>query len=101
MVIRIRFSGLVGYLTGDDRNRLELFHQWVERVGFLPHDVPTIDARAGFAANVLVDALLNNPSHVLRLMRHMRLDTEYNVRPPLHPFLLHAKDSNNYLARHT
>src|SRR6218665_3173928 len=83
-----------GYLTAEDRDRIDRFYQRAIRRGFLPSD--TLAQRADDA---LFGAIIRDRCHVLHHLCQERPMIRYELRARPHPFALPIKDNRNFISR--
>src|SRR6218665_555074 len=92
-------TGLVGFTTAHDRDRLERLARRLRRGGFLPGDAQPIADMVNDADERLFRAITTDPSYVLRQMLPKPKHTCYDLRPRAHDYELPVKDEHNFRSR--
>src|SRR6218665_2716821 len=87
MMVRMIYASPAwwGYLTAEDRERLERSNRRAIRAVFLPSDS-------------LFGAIIRDRYHVLRHLCHERPTIRYELRSRPHPFTLPNNDRKNFLS---
>src|SRR6218665_3847256 len=88
-----------GYLTAEDRDRIDRFYQRAIRGGFLLSDAPTVDTLAQRADDALFGAIIWDRCHVLHHLCQERPMILYELCARPHPFALPIKDNRNFISR--
>ena len=88
-----------GLTTAEDRLRLERFHNKMQRLGFLPPDIMSVDALVRDIEGRLLRAVMRQNTHVLLGLFPPRVHRPYSLRPRPHSFELPRKDDINYISR--
>src|SRR6218665_136957 len=88
-----------GFISAQDRDRLERMVGRLQRCGYLPESAPSFAKMAPKADKSLFQSITSNPGHVLsRFLPRVKF-TGYNLLPRALVYELPKKDNRNFMSR--